>query len=442
MDALLIADPFPIASGGGQRSYQVLLQCHRVGITPHVIFPPFAMGHTIGLGKRNPEMDRDLLKSFSILEGAGIHFLTRDFFTDQYMMPGNELRISALIGKYLYYTFSLVTYPRSVQRYIDRYCKNLPDVDLVYSHHENLDCVLLAYFLAHSLKKPFIIYLQGVPYVSLKDDLFSRDFSRLRSLVNIPQIIGMNLAARMIYSKTVKSPHFRGFLANSTVPLTRFRLESTPHAILRPPVAIDPVLTRYRCKKADYAVCVSRISIEKGVLDLPAIWSNVVKINPDARLFVFGNPSKLSKTILDMAEKQGISRNLLLMGYQPPHELFTAVSRARVMVFPSQKMKDAYPIALIESLALGTPVVTYDIEPYVSMFSGIDAVRNVAFRDFEAMGKEICKWMDAGEDEYQQVFQSHRLNEFLALHSSWERVAVSERENLAFLMDQNKGSSQ
>ena len=71
MEALLIADPFPIAGGGAQRSYQTLLQFHRVGITPHVVFPPFTTGHTVGLGKRDPGMGRNLLASLSVLENAG-----------------------------------------------------------------------------------------------------------------------------------------------------------------------------------------------------------------------------------------------------------------------------------------------------------------------------------------------------------------------------------
>jgi glycosyltransferase involved in cell wall biosynthesis len=260
----------------------------------------------------------------------------------------------------------------------------------------------------------------------------------MRSLVNIPQIIGLNLAARRIYSQIVRSPLFKGFLANSTVPLTRSRLDATPHAVLHPPVAIDANLTRYRREKADYAICVSRISKEKGVMDLPSLWRHVVRRNPDAKLFVFGAPSNLSNTIIDMAEKRGISRNLFLVGYRPANELYTAISRARVMVFPSRL--DTYPMAPIESLALGTPVVTHDIEPFSSMFSEIDAVQTIAEQDFPAMAEEICRWMNAGEDEYRHVFQSHQLNEFLALHSSWERVALSERENLALLMDEENGA--
>jgi glycosyltransferase involved in cell wall biosynthesis len=62
---------------------------------------------------------------------------------------------------------------------------------------------------------------------------------------------------------------------------------------------------------------------------------------------------------MELARKLNIHDKILLTGHIPREELFMLKAKALVHLYPSHE--DAFPYSVLESLALGTPVVAYDI---------------------------------------------------------------------------------
>jgi Glycosyltransferase len=77
---------------------------------------------------------------------------------------------------------------------------------------------------------------------------------------------------------------------------------------------------------------------------------------------------------------------------------------------------------ILESLALGTPVVAYDIPGPKSVFSdlpGVLFVREFDVRGFALMVAHVLE----NYDYYLRLMHDKKLLDFIKLHTSWDLVA-------------------
>jgi len=58
----------------------------------------------------------------------------------------------------------------------------------------------------------------------------------------------------------------------------------------------------------------------------------------------------------------------VLAGFLPKEKYYETLARARALVYPSHS--DSFSLVILESLAVGTPVVTYDIPGPRSVYGG------------------------------------------------------------------------
>lgn len=89
----------------------------------------------------------------------------------------------------------------------------------------------------------------------------------------------------------------------------------------------------------------------------------VLRQRPEARLLLVGGGEDFD-TLIAMADKLGISQQTIFADRQPPEEIPAVLSLATVSVDPVRDDAVAAarsPLKVIESLAVGTPVVTGDV---------------------------------------------------------------------------------
>lgn len=105
------------------------------------------------------------------------------------------------------------------------------------------------------------------------------------------------------------------------------------------------------------------VSKRKGVDVLLDAWREVSTARPEARLEVYGPP-------VDVEVPQ--DETIRVHGRQSRNDVRRAVSGARALVLPSRA--EAFPMAILEAMAAGVPVVATDVGSVAHMLDDIDFV--------------------------------------------------------------------
>ena len=196
--------------------------------------------------------------------------------------------------------------------------------------------------------------------------------------------------------------------------------------VLFPGNAFEKELLSYRCKgKENYVMFWARLNQDKGVLELLDV---MARLQNRTRLVVTGRffDTYYEKKFWAKAKKLGVDVEYL--GFVDRNTLLEKASRAKLLVYPSHV--DGFSLTVLESLALGTPVVAYSIPTIRSVYGGLPGVKLVGEFDVEGMAKASDGFLQMGEKELCDVMNDEKLMKFLELHSSWENVA---REHLRLI---------
>jgi glycosyltransferase involved in cell wall biosynthesis len=106
---------------------------------------------------------------------------------------------------------------------------------------------------------------------------------------------------------------------------------------------------------------ISRLSPEKGILDLLAAFSKSIKEIPDLRLIIIGGHSKEHNDyylkIKELIDKESLTDYIRILGYR--HD---AVKILKCLDFYiSSSLSEGLPISILEALASGTPTIATEI---------------------------------------------------------------------------------
>jgi glycosyltransferase involved in cell wall biosynthesis len=194
--------------------------------------------------------------------------------------------------------------------------------------------------------------------------------------------------------------------------------------VLHPPVAVSPELLSHRKasrQKGNKVIFFTRLVKGKGIFELPSIFAAISK-RMDVEFLVAGrfftNGDKIA--FFELLKKKGLASKVKYLGYLTSEQLYEHVSSSKLMVYPSHS--DSYPLVVLEALALGTPVIAYDIPGPYSAYHGLPGVTFVREFDIKAIAEKAIEVLEMSDSEYDAMMNDQRLQEFLAAHTSWDNV--------------------
>lgn len=121
-----------------------------------------------------------------------------------------------------------------------------------------------------------------------------------------------------------------------------------------------------------------RLSVQKGQWRLIRAFSELVKKHPKARLMILGD-GELKGELEQLVNTLGISDKVFLPGFV--NKPFGYVAQSDLFVFPS--LYEGFPMALIEVMACGLPVVSCDFESGAREILAPDTPDNYHCTDIE-----------------------------------------------------------
>ncbi len=168
------------------------------------------------------------------------------------------------------------------------------------------------------------------------------------------------------------------------------------------------------------AVFMKRFSGTKGVFDVIEIWRNVVKKKKNAKIGMIGLGSKetISK-LKKMVEEFGIIRNVDFLGPIYDSDLkFSLLANSDLFILPSYE--ENWAIVIGEAMAVGLPVVCYDISDVRSIWA--DKILWVPKGNIILFAEKVLEMLN---DKEKMKKLSMDGMEFVKKHD-WQKIAEKE----------------
>ena len=137
------------------------------------------------------------------------------------------------------------------------------------------------------------------------------------------------------------------------------------------------------------ATSVGRMAASKGVFDLIDAWALVVSQRPGAKLAMIGDGPD-HDAVRERIRYWGLAGNVDLLGSTTNAEKDQCVGACRVFVLPSHE--ENWSIAMGEAMALGVPVVAYDLPELLEVWG--DAYQAVPEGDIPALARSILSLLE------------------------------------------------
>jgi len=171
------------------------------------------------------------------------------------------------------------------------------------------------------------------------------------------------------------------------------------------------LIAHYGLDVGRYFLQVSRVVPEKRQLDLIDAWARLA--HRDWRLVLVGGLGEdaYSQRVRDAAAAHGV----VLTGVLRRESLWQLYTHAGCFVLPSSH--EGLPIALLEALSFGLPVIASDIPPHLEL--GMASDTYFACGDVDALGRRLT----AAQATPFDADASTTRREWVLSHYVWDRVA-------------------
>ena len=168
-------------------------------------------------------------------------------------------------------------------------------------------------------------------------------------------------------------------------------------------------------KTGSYLINVGRLVPEKAIDQLLVAYANVPT---DTKLVIVGGSSHTDGYVDRLHELAGNDKRIVLTG--PIYGAGTDRLFRNALGYVMPSLLEGLPLALLEGISYGMPVVVSDIEPHLEVV-GASAPGQRVFKagDLEDMAKKISELVadPAGERSAAHQLQQRVLEEY-----SWERI--------------------
>lgn len=180
---------------------------------------------------------------------------------------------------------------------------------------------------------------------------------------------------------------------------------------------IMKIVRKVKEKRYD-GVFMKRLQAVKGIFDLIEIWEMVVKAKPDAKLLVIGEGIDGEKA-REMVRQKGLDKNIEFTGViYDTKDKIRKIAQSKMFVLPSYE--ENWAIVIGESMACGTPVISYGLKELIDVWE--DSFIRVPVGDKVSFAKKIISLLDtpATLDEI-----SKKATEYVKRYN-WHPIAEKE----------------
>ena len=291
-------------------------------------------------------------------------------------------------------------------------------------------------YLADKLKIPSIVEIHGLADISFKR-LFIKflkykikykfDFNLFDYKSSIKFGL-LDVLHNRITNKLTTDSNIKKILVVSRGVLDYLGIKSSEKVeVMVPANAVDEAITNYRRveNKCGYGVFFARLIPFKGVLEIPYIIKYLKKLNVDLKIKILGKfyDEYTKKKFYDIASELNVEQNIEYLGFVPKQKLYEIVSKAKIMIYPSHS--DAFSLSILESIALGTPVIAYDIAGPKSVFNGLPSVIFSKEFDVYELAEKTSKILNLNDFNYTNLLTNQETERFLKQHTSWDNVTIA-----------------
>lgn len=135
----------------------------------------------------------------------------------------------------------------------------------------------------------------------------------------------------------------------------------------------ESILNKYKIKKP-YLLYVGRLERKKNIGNIVKAFAFSKIYNPELKLVLAGNAGNEYEAIKEIISTNKLEEEILLPGYIDEENLPSIIKMSEAFLFPT--LYEGFGLPILQSMAVGTPVVTSDIEPHRSVAGGAAALAN------------------------------------------------------------------
>lgn len=368
----------------------------------------------IEMAKKFPLLN---LKVWTITSRQGkTIFSQNNLQCQQYIVSPHWFDYLGIYVSYLFRTlFSLFWFATKGKRY----------VRLFYSISDFFPDVIL----------PFLFTTKERPWIQVIHHLYPSPFQRKGSFFrNTIGYLSQHFSLWCIKKKATKVIVVNSLLAEE---LQQMGFSPEKIAISSNGISTQEFEIHHLSAPSYEALTLARISPNKGIMDLPFIWQEVIKEFPQVKLAIIGGKPEGSlaqfyEDVQKTIQKTLPPESIHLLGFLPREKVIVLLKQAKVFVFPSYE--EGWGIAIAEAMAAGLPVVAWNLKIYSHVFQ--DKVIQVPLGNYKEMAEKII-YLLKHENERKKLGQE---NKNWIQRYAWNEVASQEVHLIQQVLEETHGS--
>lgn len=184
----------------------------------------------------------------------------------------------------------------------------------------------------------------------------------------------------------------------------------------------DAVLQKYKITQP-YVLYVGRLEKKKNIGSMVKAFAYAKEAQPDLKLVLAGQSGYDYEAVKKIISDNKLTDEIFLPGYIEENDLPLILKMAEVFLFTT--LYEGFGLPILQALAVGTPVVTSDLEPHRFVAGGAAALANP--QKPEDIAKQINKIIK--DKEFSNLLKTQGLKR--ASEFSWTKTA---RETMAVLI--------
>jgi glycosyltransferase involved in cell wall biosynthesis len=194
---------------------------------------------------------------------------------------------------------------------------------------------------------------------------------------------------------------------------------------ITPGNGIEEVSTIDHVKTYDICYLASPVHVEKGLIDALYIMHKFSCERPNIHYLISGRIDEQQREILTkLIRKLQLEKFLdikVSISSIPHSQFLNLLSQCKVLLYPTRK--DVWPLIIGESLAVGTPVVTYDLPGIKYAYGSCPAVLIAELGNIVKALHYVRNILNMNKTEYEKLIEVAKL---CAKTYSWKDVALKE----------------